>query len=194
MPFEGGRGGMPGGFNMGGMPGGGRGFHFSTGGGGNGGFNFSDASSIFAEFMRQSGGGMGDDEGIFGNLGGGSMGGGFGGSGGSRSRQSGVRTRERALSPEVTTVDKVLPVTLEDLFKGAHKKMKIRRKIIDHTTGKRKLEEKIAEMDIKPGHKAGTKFTFRGWGDQDEEGGTQDLRFIIAEVSYPFHILAELNI
>ena len=189
MPFGGG---MPGGFNMGGMPGGARTFHFSTGGGG-GGFNFSDPGSIFAEFMRQGGGGMGDEGDIFGNLGGGGMGGMFGGPSGSRSRQSNGRTRERPPSPEVTTVDKVLPVSLEDMYKGAHKKMKIRRKIIDNITGKRKLEEKIAEMDIKQGHKEGTKFTFKGWGDQDEEGGTQDLRFIVSQVSRSSDLSPELS-
>ena len=178
MPFEGG---MPGGFGgMGGMPsGGGRSFHFSTGGGG-GGFNFSNPDDIFASFFKAGGASMGDDDDIFSQFGGmhgGRSGGGFGSSG----RSSKMReSRHRAPEPEVTTVERDLPVTLEQLYKGAKKKMNIKRKTFDEATGKRKMEEKLLEIDIKPGYKAGTKIKFKGFGDQ-EEGGTQDLHFIIKE-------------
>ena len=191
-PGSGGPGGMPQGgmpgFNMGGMPGGGRSFHFSTNGG-SGGFNFSNPESIFADFFKQPGSGMGDDEDIFASFSGGGKGRGggnpFGGSRGSRFRDSrGGDGREmRAPTPEVTTVERPLPVTLEELFKGTHKKMKIKRKTFDEATGKRKVEDKILDMDIRPGYKAGTKIKFKGVGDQ-EEGGTQDLHFIVAEVSF----------
>ena len=80
-------------------------------------------------------------------------------------------------------MEKPLPVSLEDLFKGVHKKMKIKRKTFDSETGKRNMEEKVLDIDIKPGYKAGTKIKFKGVGDQ-EEGGTQDLHFVIVEVSF----------
>ena len=57
------------------MPGGARSFHFSTGGA-NGGFHFSNPESIFSEFLRGGGAGMGggglddDDFGGFGGFGG----------------------------------------------------------------------------------------------------------------------------
>jgi len=181
MPFEGG---MPGGFGMGGMPGGGRSFHFSTGGGG-GGFSFSNADDIFSQFFKQGGANMGDDDDIFAQFGGGgrSSGGGLGGNGrSSRFRDSNGSTKQRAPTPEVTTVERPLPVTLEQLFKGVKKKMNIKRKRFDKVTGKRSMEEKMLEIDIKPGYKAGTKIKYPGWGDQ-EEGGTQDLHFILTEVS-----------
>lgn len=181
MPFEGG---MPGGFGMGGMPGGGRSFHFSTGGGG-GGFSFSNANDIFSQFFKQGGANMGDDDDIFAQFSGGgrSSGGGFGGNGrSSRFRESNESMKQRAPAPEVTTVERPLPVTLEQLFKGVKKKMNIKRKRFDPETGKRSMEEKMLEIDIKPGYKAGTKIKYPGWGDQ-EEGGTQDLHFIITEVS-----------
>lgn len=82
-------------------------------------------------------------------------------------------------------MEKPLPVSLEDLFRGVHKKMRIKRKTFDPETGKRNMEEKVLDLDIKPGYKAGTKIKFKGVGDQ-EEGGTQDLHFVIAEVS-SFH-------
>ena len=163
------------------MGGGGtRSFHFSTGSGGNtGGFSFSNPESIFTEFFKQGGAGMGDDDDVFAQFTGGGGGGGRS-NGRSRFRESGGG-RRRAPTPEITTVEKPLPVTLEELFKGTHKKMRIKRKTYEDSTGKRKLEDKILDMEIKPGYKAGTKIKFKGVGDQ-EEGGTQDLHFIVQEV------------
>ena len=181
MPFES----MPGGFGMGGMPGGSRSFHFSTSSGGDGPFNFSNPNNIFQEFMRSNGDAFAGDD-IFASLGGDGAGGRRSstfGSGGrsSRTRENGER-RRRAPTPEVTTHERPLPLSLEDMFKGTHKKMKIQRKTFDERSGKRKVEDKILDIDIKPGYKAGTKIKFKGVGDQ-EEGGTQDLHFIISQVS-----------
>ncbi|ETS80666.1 hypothetical protein PFICI_08195 [Pestalotiopsis fici W106-1] len=206
-PFAGagGAGGMPGGFGGfdfggAGMPGGGGGggartFHFSTGGGGPGGFSFSNPNNIFAEFMRQQGGGGGggagfdDDDlaGIFGHLGGaaggrprmrtsynGAGGDPFGGRGG------------REATPEVTTVERPLPLTLEELYKGVTKKMKIKRKTFDES-GKRTTTDQVLEVPIKPGLKKGSKIKFKGVGDQ-EEGGQQDLHFIVEEKPHPLFV------
>lgn len=184
-PFEA-AGGMPGGFaGFGGMPGGGGGrtFHFSTSGGNGGGFSFSNPESIFSEFFRQQGGGgFGGDEGmedIFSQVprsGGRSRRAQFGGA-------EPAGARQRPPTPEVTTVERPLPLTLEELFKGVHKKMKIKRKTFDENTGLRTTQDKILEMDIKPGLKKGSKIKFKGVGDQ-EEGGQQDLHFIVEEVRY----------
>ena len=177
MPFES----MNFGGMGGGMPGGGRSFHFSTSGG-SGGFNFSNPESIFSEFFKQGGAGMGDDDDIFSAFSGGGRSSNFGsGTRSSRKDSYGGPSRRRERTPEVTTVERPLSVTLEELFKGTHKKMKIKRKTFDQRTGKRNVEDKILDMEIKPGYKAGTKIKFKGVGDQ-EEGGTQDLHFIVTEV------------
>jgi DnaJ family protein B protein 4 len=182
-PFAG-AGGMPGGFNFasGGMPSGGQSFHYgfdsSNGGGG---FSFSNPETIFSEFLRgQAGmGGGGGFEDIFEQIPRSRTSGG----GRSRAQQFGASdARQRAPTPEVTTVERPLPLTLEELFKGAHKKMKIKRKAFDEVTGKRTTQDKVLEMDIKPGLKKGSKIKFKGVGDQ-EEGGQQDLHFIVEEVS-----------
>ena len=191
-PFAGG---MPGGFGGfgGGRGGGGPGtFHFSTGGGGRGGFGgFSDPKDIFAEFMRGGGagmggaGGMGDDDDFFSSFGGGGMPGGFtsstGGSGGGR-RGGGCSSssRRRDPEPETTVVEKPLPVTLQDIFTGATKKLKVQRKTFDRTTGKQSVEDKILSVPINRGLKAGSKIKFPNMGDQ-VEGGVQDLHFILKE-------------
>ncbi|KAL9098456.1 MAG: hypothetical protein Q9163_005889 [Psora crenata] len=129
---------------------------------------------------------MGDDEDIFSQ---------FSKSGGTRGGRSarnasfaggsgGAGTRRRPPTPEVTTVERPLAVTLEELYKGTQKKMKIKRKTYDTRTGKRNVEEQILDMEVKPGYKPGTKIKFKGVGDQ-EEGGTQDLHFIVTEVGLP---------
>lgn len=193
-----GPGGMPAGFGgFEGMPAGGGGtrtFHFATGGGGGpgaGGFSFNNPDSIFAEFLRQQGGGggggfggMGGEEDMFSQFGAG------GGGGGPRTRTKfgggpqAARQAAAAAEPEVTVVEKPLALSLEDLFKGTHKKMRFQQKIFD-ASGKRTTKDRILEMDIKPGLKKGSKIKFQGVGDQ-EEGGRQDLHFIVEEVGFPF--------
>jgi DnaJ family protein B protein 4 len=117
-------GGMPGSFSFGSSGGGGRDFHYEfTNGPSSGGFAFSNPESIFSEFLRGQAG-MGGGDGfadIFGESiprsrasGGRSRQSGFGAEGVSN---SGGR-QERAGTPEVTTVERPLPLTLEELFKG----------------------------------------------------------------------------
>lgn len=179
---------MPGGFNFGGMPGGGgRSFHFSTGPGGGSGFQFSNADDIFREFAKGGSGmggmggmpgGMGmDDDDIFSML----NGGGF-----SRGRPSGGGRQQkarRAPTPEPTVVEKDLPLTLEEIFKGTSKKVKTKSKAFD-SSGKRTVDEITLEATIKPGLRAGSKIKYKNVGDQ-EEGGRQDVHLIVKEVCDP---------
>ncbi|EGS17252.1 uncharacterized protein CTHT_0065710 [Thermochaetoides thermophila DSM 1495] len=191
-PFAGG---MPEGFsffNMGGAPGGAS-FHFSTGPGG-GGFAFSDPEEV----LRRAFGGTNIFDDLFGGAAGRAS-----GSGGPRARASrssfGADTMRdafgggtdsargtRASTPEVTTVERPLPVTLEELFHGTTKKMRIKRKLFDET-GKRRMDEIILEVNIEKGLRKGTKIRFKGVGDQ-EEGGRQDLAFVIEEKPHPLFV------
>lgn len=169
-------GGMPGGFAFGGMPGGGgtRTFHFTTGPGGGGGFRFSSADDIFRNFAKGGGAGMMDDEDIFTMLGGG-LGGGARGRG-----PSGFQQARRAPTPEPTVVEKELPLTLEEIFRGTTKKVTTKSKTFD-PSGKRSVQEVTLEANIKPGLRAGSKIKYKGVGDQ-EEGGRQDVHLIVTEV------------
>lgn len=155
----------------GGMGGGGPGgFHFSSSGGG-GGFSQADAFNIFSQMggFGMGGGGGHDD---FGGFGGGSMPGGFGGMGG------GMGGHRR---PEPDTVEMTLPVSLEELYTGATKKMKLNRKGINGTR-----EQKIIEIAIKPGWKAGTKVNFANTGDyQPECQARQTIKFTLQEKPHP---------
>lgn len=64
--------------------------------------------------------------------------------------------------------------------------MKIKRKVVDAETGHRTTQDRILKFDIKPGLKKKSKIKFKGVGDQ-EEGGSQDLHFIVEEVSKSFY-------
>ncbi|KAF1981804.1 DnaJ-domain-containing protein [Aulographum hederae CBS 113979] len=198
-PGQGGGGGMgfdpSGGFPFGGGGSGGpkgrsQHFSFSTGGPGGSSFSFNDPESIFAEFLRgQGNSGTTDFEDILGGMGGGMGGmGGMPGMGGARPggrRASSQRfATQRQPTPEVTVVERPLPVTLEELFNGTTKKMKIKRKTYDSSTGKQSMEDRILEVPIKKGLKVGSKIKFSNVGDQ-VEGGTQDLHFVVSEKAHP---------
>lgn len=79
-------------------------------------------------------------------------------------------------------MEQKLLLTLEELFSGTTKKFKIKGKLFDEHTGKAKVQERILEIVIKPGLKAGSKIKFDDI-NQQEEGGMQDLHFIVTEVS-----------
>lgn len=176
-PFAGAApGGMPDGFasffSAGGAPNSG-GSRFSYG------FNFSDPNDLFRNTFRE--GGLGGDP--FEDILFGAARGATGGGNSRRMRGSfGESVRgQRQSTPEVTTVERPLAVSLEDLFNGVTKKMKIKRKMFDDT-GKRTTTDTVLEVPIKPGLKKGSRIRFKGVGDQ-EEGGQQDLAFIVEEVS-----------
>ncbi|RJE17413.1 DnaJ domain protein [Aspergillus sclerotialis] len=91
-------------------------------------------TDIFAQFaevvLAAAGGGGGAGGGedaedifnLFSGLGGGARG------AGSRRGTGNFARHARPQTPEVTVIERPLPVTLEELYKGAHKKMKIKRK------------------------------------------------------------------
>ncbi|KAI8137203.1 DnaJ domain-containing protein, partial [Fennellomyces sp. T-0311] len=195
-PSGGGAGGFPGGAGFGGFPGaggGGRTYTFNMGGGGPGGgfkpFHPSDADDIFKHFfasmgggggmggMGGMGGGMHDDDDMMG----GGMPGGFSFGGGGM-----PRGQRRAAQPQKPpAIKRPLPISLEDLYKGCTKRLKVTRKIRDGATGRPMNTDKILTINVKPGWKAGTKIRFPGEGDELENGQTQDIEFIVEEKPHP---------
>jgi len=67
------------------------------------------------------------------------------------------------------------------IYNGTKKKLRVKRKTFDEN-GKIKREDKDLEINVKPGMKPGSKFKFKGVGDEID-GTKQDLHFIIEEVS-----------
>ncbi|XP_022723482.1 dnaJ homolog subfamily B member 13-like [Durio zibethinus] len=77
-------------------------------------------------------------------------------------------------------IEKTLPCSLEELYKGTTKKMKISREIAD-ASGKTLPVDEILTIDIKPGWKKGTKITFPEKGNEQPNVVPADLVFIIDE-------------
>lgn len=82
-------------------------------------------------------------------------------------------------------VERQLEVSLEDLLKGCTKKMKISRNVHDPSTGQVRREEKIMQINIKPGWKSGTKIRFEKEGDRKPNSIPADVIFIIKDKPHP---------
>merc|ERR1719221_1767687 len=127
-----------------------------------------DPSDFFAQFMS----GANQRQRSFGETPFGGMGGleeMFHGGGGGRSRRSHVPERCCSVS-----------CSLEDMYRGRTRKMKITRKSL--TPGR--PTEKVLEFKIKPGFKAGTRVTFSGEGDEVEPGMAENIVFVLREVKH----------
>ena len=184
----------PSGGSTGGFPG--------FGGGGGTHYEFQgDPRKIFEEVFGGAdpfGGGFG---GLGGGLGGGPGGlfaglGGMGGGGGGRQRiiingqpmDIGGDSDEDHFSqhgPQDPAVERDLPVGLEDIYKGATKRMKISRKVMALDGRSQRTEEKILSIVVKPGWKAGTRITFPKEGDQKPGATPADVVFTIRDKPHP---------
>lgn len=124
-------------------------------------FNPRDADDIYAEFFGP------DDI----------------GAGPSARRDAFFRTSNGgggAALRKAAPVENALPCSLEDLYKGVKKKMKISRNVCD-AFGKSRNVEEILTIEIKPGWKKGTKITFPEKGNQEPGVIPADLIFVIDE-------------
>ncbi|KAI5331235.1 hypothetical protein L3X38_021361 [Prunus dulcis] len=141
-------------------------------------FNPRNADDIFAEIFGFSSpmGGMG------GGAGSGMRGTrSFGGLFGDDMFSSFGEGRPMTQAPrKASPIEKRLPCSLEELYRGTTKKMKISREIAD-ASGKTLPVEEILTIEIKPGWKKGTKITFPEKGNEQGNVIPADLVFIIDE-------------
>jgi DnaJ-class molecular chaperone len=114
---------------------------------------------------------------------------GFGGTGGGRAHASRMPGGFRfsfggepppPQAPPPYTVN--VSCTLEQLFTGTVKKLKITRNVFGRD------EETVIDLEIRPGWKDGTKITYPGDGDQQSGQPPQDLVFIIRELQHPIFV------
>ncbi|XP_045823594.1 dnaJ homolog subfamily B member 13-like [Trifolium pratense] len=146
-------------------------------------FNPRNADDIFAEFFGFSSpfGGMGGR----GGSGGGGMrsrfpGGVFGDDMfGSFGEGGGIHVNQAA-PRKAPAIENKLSCTLEEIYRGTTKKMKISREIAD-ASGKTMPVEEILTITVKPGWKKGTKITFPEKGNEQPNVTAADLVFVIDE-------------
>lgn len=77
-------------------------------------------------------------------------------------------------------IQQPLRVSLDELYTGTMKRLKITRKVVNEHNEARN-EEKVLEIQVKPGWKAGTKITFPKEGDQYPGHIPADMIFVVEE-------------
>ncbi|KAL6567740.1 hypothetical protein OROGR_001408 [Orobanche gracilis] len=76
------------------------------------------------------------------------------------------------------------PCSLEELYKGARRKMKLSRIVLDESRKPCTVEE-VLSIHIQPGWKKGTKITFPEKGNHEPDSAPGDLIFMVDEKSHP---------
>ncbi|TQD87822.1 hypothetical protein C1H46_026674 [Malus baccata] len=82
---------------------------------------------------------------------------------------------------KAAAIVRTLPCTLEELYNGATKKLKISRDVLS-ASGRKGTVEEVLTIKIKPGWKKGTKITFQEKGPDTQRGVIPaDIVFIVDE-------------
>ena len=153
-------------------------------GGMGGGAHFRSPEDLFAEIFGGGGfggfgGGGGDPFGAFGGMGGMGGGGGghpfMGGMGGGHPFGGGGGRGPQAPRKD-PPIEVKLKCSLEELYSGCVKKMRIGR-----ATASGQRVEEILEIDVKPGWKAQTKVRFPEKGDERPGRVPADIVFVVEE-------------
>eukprot|EP01024_Parvocaulis_polyphysoides_P042136 TRINITY_DN38606_c0_g1_i1.p1 TRINITY_DN38606_c0_g1~~TRINITY_DN38606_c0_g1_i1.p1 ORF type:complete len:299 (-),score=54.70 TRINITY_DN38606_c0_g1_i1:186-983(-) len=160
---------------MGGFP---EGFRMRTG------FQPRNPEDLFKEFF----GGEDPFSMLFGSAGGDSMGGmgafpGMGGSFRSAFPGGSMRMNMGGGQRKDPPIIRDLQCTLEELYNGTKRKLKVRRTLMD-SSGQAMQVEELIEIDVKPGWKEGTKITYPEKGDEHPGVIPADLQFVIKEKSH----------
>ncbi|RWR72948.1 dnaJ subfamily B member 4 [Cinnamomum micranthum f. kanehirae] len=144
-------------------------------------FNHRNAEDIFTEFFGSSPfefSSMGraksvrkPDSAFFG---------GFSGPENFRSQTEGAGATVGGAPRKPPPVESMLPCSLEDLYNGSTRKMKISRNVVD-ANGKLSPETEVLSINVKPGWKKGTKITFPDKGNEQLNQLPADLIFVIDE-------------
>ncbi|VVA14255.1 PREDICTED: dnaJ [Prunus dulcis] len=163
---------------------------------------------IFAEFFGGRGGGMGqsrddgfrDPDDVFSDFFGQRVNMGESRVGGSRSRSPEIRSMNgenifesliaaaegNGRQRKAAAIKRTLPCSLEELYMGNTRKIKISKDVVG-ASGRRSTVEEVLNIEIKPGWKKGTKITFPEKGHDVERGVIPaDIIFIIDEKPHSF--------
>ncbi|XP_041957963.1 dnaJ homolog subfamily B member 5 isoform X1 [Alosa sapidissima] len=108
---------------------------------------------------------------------------GGGGGGGRRAqRAEPLRGRRRMQDPPVVHE---LRVSLEEIFHGCTKRMRITRRRLNPDGRSMRTEDKILNIVIKRGWKEGTKITFPKEGDETPDNIPADIAFVLKDKGHP---------
>jgi DnaJ family protein B protein 4 len=92
-------------------------------------------------------------------------------------RQPGARQQSTPASTQSTSeITRPLKLSLEELYSGAVKHIKVGKRLLNGTK-----EDKVLEIQVHPGWKSGTKIRFPNAGNEQPSGESQDLVFVVEE-------------
>ncbi|KAM6907544.1 dnaJ homolog subfamily B member 13 [Xenentodon cancila] len=85
-------------------------------------------------------------------------------------------------------IERDLLVSLDDLFYGCTKKIKISHRVMNDDGHTSSIKDKILTIDIKPGWKEGTRIIFSKEGDQGPTNIPADIVFILRQKGHPLFV------
>ncbi|XP_066444438.1 dnaJ homolog subfamily B member 13 isoform X2 [Eleutherodactylus coqui] len=93
--------------------------------------------------------------------------------------------RGRGVKKQDPPIERDLYLSLEDLYFGCTKKIKISRRVMNEDGHTSSMRDKILSIDVHPGWQAGTRITFPAEGDQGPNIIPADIVFIVKEKPHP---------
>ncbi|XP_043852997.1 dnaJ homolog subfamily B member 13 isoform X3 [Dromiciops gliroides] len=93
--------------------------------------------------------------------------------------------RGRGIKKQDPPIERDLYLSLEDLFFGCTKKIKISRRVMNDDRFSSTIKDKILTIDVRPGWRQGTRITFEKEGDQGPNIIPADIIFIVKEKLHP---------
>ncbi|KAM6984506.1 dnaJ homolog subfamily B member 13 [Tautogolabrus adspersus] len=85
-------------------------------------------------------------------------------------------------------IERDLHLSLDDLFHGCTKKIKISRRVMNEDGCTSSIKDKILTIDVEPGWKEGTRVVFQKEGDQGPNSIPADIVFIVRQKSHPLFV------
>ncbi|XP_070700295.1 dnaJ homolog subfamily B member 13 [Pempheris klunzingeri] len=85
-------------------------------------------------------------------------------------------------------IERDLHLSLDDLFHGCTKKIKISRRVMNEDGYTSSIKDKILTIDVKPGWKEGTRVIFPKEGDQGPNSIPADIVLIVRQRSHPLFV------
>ncbi|XP_034538703.1 dnaJ homolog subfamily B member 13 [Notolabrus celidotus] len=85
-------------------------------------------------------------------------------------------------------IERDLHLSLDDLFHGCTKKIKISRRVMNEDGCTSSIKDKILNIHVEPGWKEGTRVVFSKEGDQGPNSIPADIVFIVRQKSHPLFV------